>query len=91
MSNRNKYLLGCKKLKGASAVKLLRPLELNRKVLTLPGSICREHNPVVHRRQSNSRFIPVKICGGCASERLKMKAPAELLASCSTSGVPPLV
>jgi hypothetical protein len=48
------------KIKGASAVKPLRPLKLNRKVFTLPGSIWREDNPVVHRRQSNSHCIAVK-------------------------------
>src|SRR5258706_772115 len=51
------------KNKGASAVKLLRTLKLSRKVFRLPGSIWREDNLAVHRRQSNSRSIPVQICG----------------------------
>jgi hypothetical protein len=51
------------KSKGASAVKLLRPLKLSRKVFRLPGSIWGEDNPAVARRQSNSYSILVQICG----------------------------
>ncbi|MCU1240453.1 MAG: hypothetical protein JWO71_1179 [Candidatus Acidoferrum typicum] len=63
------------KSKGASAVKLLRPLKLSRKVFRLPGSIWREDNPAVPRRQPNSHSMPVKICGqvckiGCPSSAI---------------------
>src|SRR5690242_16601527 len=51
------------KNKGASAVKLLRPIKLIRKVFTLPGSTWREDNPRPDGRQLNSRCVPVTICG----------------------------
>ena len=50
------------KSKGASAVKLLRPLKLIRKGFTLPGSIWREDNPVAISRQSNFCSLSVQIC-----------------------------
>jgi hypothetical protein len=51
------------KIKGAKAVRLLRPLKLSRRVLKLPGSIWREDNPGVKHRPSNFHSIPVKLCG----------------------------
>jgi hypothetical protein len=51
------------KNKGASAVTLLRPLKLSRKVFRLPGSIWGEDNPVVHGRQSGSYANAVQNCG----------------------------
>jgi len=58
------------KSKGASAVKLLRPLKLIRKGFTLPGSIWREDNPVAISGQSNFRAFPVQICAHLCKTRL---------------------
>ncbi len=60
---------------GASAVKLLRPLKLSRKVFTLPGSICGEDNPLSYHRQPNSRPIPVQICADMCKTRLLVPFP----------------
>ncbi len=66
------------KSKGASAVKLLRPLKLIRKGFTLPGSIWREDNPVAISGQSNFRALPVQICALCA-KRVPRTTCASLL------------
>ena len=57
------------KNKGASAVKPLRPLRLSRKVFRLPGSTWREDSVWRLRGQSDSRCIPVKICGRLCKSR----------------------
>src|SRR5262249_28473774 len=71
---------GWQKIEGATAVKVVAPSKLNRKVFKLPGSIWREDSATGPGRQPKSDSTSVKVCGPlCKKSGPSTKSNPQLL------------